>query len=471
MESLFKWNVFSNNLIKSGDTVLAAISGGPDSMAMLNCLVLLKKELDFNLLIAHVNHGVRGQYAKRDQEFVKFIAKEYNIPYFTKNVDMVAYGKELHISSEEAGRILRYGFFRQILGDYKNGKIAVAHNKNDQAETIIHRIIRGTGLDGLKSMEFIKDDIIRPILNISRNEIENYIEEKNIRFVVDHTNLQTDYTRNKIRLELLPYIKENFNPNIIDSLYRLTRIASDEIEILEEITSEKYNLIVKNKTKDSIIFNGRLFNLEAEAIRKRLIRKAIENISGNLHGIEEVHTKDIIKLFYKAKTGKTIHISKGIVARISYNDFIIELKSERDNSLQTQEILIGENTIKESAIRLSLDLVSVEDIDLNDTHTKYIDFDKVSGQMWIRTRKTGDRFAPLGLGGSKKLKDYMIDKKIPQKERQEIPLLCDRSGIIWVIGYGLSDNYKITDKTKRVLRVKLEKKDHTVQEGRFEGSN
>lgn len=458
MESLFKSNVILNNLIKSGDTVLAAISGGPDSMAMLNCLVLLRKDLEFNLLIAHVNHGVRGEYAKRDQEFVKMVSKNYNIPYFTKNVDMVAYGKELGISSEEAGRILRYGFFREVLSDYGGGKIAVAHNKNDQAETILHRIIRGTGLDGLKAMEFIKGDIIRPLLNISRREIENYIEQKNIEFVIDHTNLETDYTRNKIRLELLPYIKENFNPNIIDSLYRLTRITSGEIQIIEETTQEKYNLIVKNSVGKSIIFNASLFKLESEAMRKRLIRKAIENISGNLHGIEEIHINYIINLFYEDKTGKAIDISKGLSARISYNDFIIELRNNKNKSFEAKKIELGENNIKELGIIVSLELIPVEEMDIKKMNVKYIDFDKVSGELLIRPRKSGDRFSPLGLGGSKKLKDYMIDKKIPQDKRDSTPILCDNSGIIWVIGYGLSDKYKITEETKSTLRINVEKK-------------
>lgn len=457
MESIFKTNIISKNLIESGDTILGAISGGPDSMAMLNCLVLLKKDLKFKLLIAHVNHGVRGEYAKRDQEFVKMVAKDYNIPYFTKNVDMVGYGKELGISSEEAGRILRYGFFREILSDYGGGKIAVAHNKNDQAETILHRIIRGTGLDGLKSMEFIKGDIIRPLLNISRKEIEDYIEQKRIKFVVDHTNLETDYTRNKIRLELLPYIKENFNPNIIDSLYRLTRIATGEIQIIEEITTEKYNLIVKSATENSIIFNGAIFKLESEAIRKRLIRKAIENISGNLHGIEEIHINDIIKLFQDAKTGKNIDISKGLRARVSYSDFIIELRNNTNPKLEAKKIEIGENVLEEFAIIISLELISADEIDFNNADIKYIDYDKVSGELWIRQRKSGDKFSPLGLGGSKKLKDYMIDKKIPQDKRNSIPILCDNSGIIWVIGYGLSDKYKITKETKQTLRIKLKK--------------
>lgn len=457
MENIFKLNVISKKLIKSGETVIAAVSGGPDSMAMLNCLISLKKDLDYNLVVAHVNHGVRGEYAKRDQDFVKDYAKDLNVPYFTKNVDMVAYGKELGISSEEAGRILRYGFFREILSDYGGGKIAVGHNKNDQAETILHRIIRGTGLDGLKAMDFIKDDIIRPLLNISRKEIEDYIGQENIKFVVDHTNLETDYTRNKIRLEVLPYIKDNFNPNIIDTLYRLTRIANGEIQAIEKITTESYNLMVKKVSNDSIIYNGGLFKFQSQAIKKRLVRKAIENICGNLHGIEEIHVNGIVSLFNDGKTGKKIDISKGLSARVSYDDFIIELKNSKKTKLEINEIKLGENYLEELGMEISLKLVPVEEIDIKNPDIKYIDYGKISGSMLIRPRKAGDRFSPLGLGGSKKLKDYMIDKKIPLDKRDSTPILCDDGGIIWVIGFALSDKYKITEKTRQAVSMKIKK--------------
>ncbi len=455
MEATFKDNVISNKLINPKDTILGAISGGPDSMAMLNCLINLRDTLNFNLLIAHVNHGVRGQYAKRDQEFVRDIAKEYNIPFFTTNVDMVASGKELGISSEEAGRILRYGFFRRVLLDFGGGKISVAHNKNDQAETLIHRFLRGTGLDGLRAMDFEQGDIIRPILNISREEIEAYIERENIPYVIDHTNLETTYTRNKIRLELIPYIKENFNPNIIDTLYRLSSIASGEVEIIEEITKEKYNLLVKKTTNNSIIFKGGLFNLETQAIRKRLIRKAIETLLGNLQGVEEVHIEESLKLFEKAKTGKRIDIGRGLRARISYNDYIIELGQDEKNDLGLVNLKLGDNILEDWGIIISLDLIPNDKIEVKNPYNKYIDFDKLEEPLFIRPRQKGDVFSPLGMDGSKKLKDYMIDKKIPQDKRDTTPILCDKSGIIWVIGYGLSDKYKITQDTRKALKINI----------------
>src|SRR5690554_4981183 len=232
MENSVKLNLEKLKL-KKDQNLLLAVSGGPDSMAMLYVLEKLSKDMGFKLFIAHVNHGVRGELARRDQLFVERIAKELSIPYFTKDVDMVAYGKEFGMSSEEAGRLLRYGFFREVVSSLGGGYICVAHNKNDQAETVLLRIIRGTGIEGLKAMELVNADIIRPLINVERYEIEKYILENKIETMLDHTNLETDYTRNKVRLELIPYIEDNFNPNIIDSLCRLSDIAAGEIEIID----------------------------------------------------------------------------------------------------------------------------------------------------------------------------------------------------------------------------------------------
>ena len=185
----------------------------------------IREIIDFNIYIAHLNHGVRGKEALEDQLFVEQLAKKLGLTCYSKTVNMDEYAKKTGLSSEEAGRKLRYDFFREILDKIGGGKIAVAHNKNDQAETLIMRFFRGTGIDGLKGMEYISDDIIRPILGIEREEIERYLKKKNIETRIDKTNLEPIYNRNKIRLELIPYIEENFNSNIIDTLWRTSRIA------------------------------------------------------------------------------------------------------------------------------------------------------------------------------------------------------------------------------------------------------
>ena len=313
MIDVVKSNIEKYKLLKDTGTVLAAVSGGPDSMAMLYCLYRLKDQLHFKLIVAHVNHGVRGDLAKRDQDFVEGISRELGLDYYTTNVDMAAYGREHGMTAEEAGRLLRYGFFRDVLEDNGGGKIAVAHNKNDQAETVLHRIIRGTGLDGIRAMSMISGDIIRPLLNITREEIEAYIEDSNIPSVEDHTNLQTVYTRNRIRLELLPYLRDNFNPNIIDSLYRLSEIAQLDLQVLDGEMEKKYNLLVKNRINNSIIFRGEEFLKEDEGSARRLIRMAILDLLGDLNGFGEVHIQSATQLFFAGETGKSVDLGRNIL--------------------------------------------------------------------------------------------------------------------------------------------------------------
>ncbi|HPP31543.1 MAG TPA: tRNA lysidine(34) synthetase TilS [Soehngenia sp.] len=243
----FYENIIEYNLINKNDNIVAGISGGIDSVVLFDLLVRLMNIIDYNLYVAHVNHGVRGDEADRDERFVEKLSQRYNIPFYSRKVDMNGYAKEKKISSEEAGRILRYEFFRKILNDVGGGKIAVAHNKNDQAETVMLRIIRGTGIDGLRGMQFQTQDIIRPILNIKRNELEEYLTAHKLDHVEDYTNVETVYQRNKIRLELFPYIEENFNPNIVDSLYRLSKNAQIDSDALDIIAEKKYNLLVKKK--------------------------------------------------------------------------------------------------------------------------------------------------------------------------------------------------------------------------------
>lgn len=451
-----KNNLKKHKMLHNTETVLAAISGGHDSMAMLYCLHKLRDEFDFNLLVAHVNHGVRGEFAKRDQKFVEAEAKKLGLEYFTTNIDMVAYGKENKMTAEEAGRLLRYGFFRKILQENGGGVIAVAHNKNDQAETVLHRIIRGTGLDGLRAMSMISGDVVRPLLNVARKDIEDFIDKNSIATVEDHTNLQTIYTRNKIRLELLPYLRENFNPNIIDSLYRLSEIAQSDLEVLDKEIGEKYNFVVKKSTSNSIIFKGDEFIDLDEGAAKRIIRKAIYNLIGDLKGFGEVNIQNIFDLFELGITGKSVDVGRGVIASVSYGDFAISKKNYENLKIEPFILKYGKNILKEWNF-----IVFVQDVDelpeMKGISTIYIDRDKIKGDLIIRQRKAGDRINPVGMKGSKKIKDIFIDNKIPRDKRNRIPILTDFKDVIWVPEQSMDRNYKVDSNTKRILRIVIKK--------------
>lgn len=446
-------NIVDYNLIKKDDTIVVGVSGGPDSMALLYALVALKDDFGFNILVAHVNHGVRGEEALADQLFVERKAKELNLPCYFKNVDMNEYAREHKITSEEAGRELRYGFFREILKSHENGKIAVAHNKNDQAETLLLRIMRGTGIDGLKGMDFISGDIIRPILNISREEIEMYIDNKGIETVLDNTNLLPIYNRNKVRLELLPYIRGNFNPNIINTLWRLSQVSEVDSNYLNQTAEEKYNLIVKNVDKHSIIIDNNLLSREATSIKLRIIRLAILKITGSLQGISEQNIQDVVDLHEKNKTGKQIDLPGGIISRISYNNLIFEKIDAGLLKDYSYELRLGENIFTDLGVSLSLTIMDEWVNISNQRNTKYFDYELIKGKLNIRNRKNGDKFKPFGMKGTKKVKDYFIDEKIPRDKRDRISLLTDDENIIWILGYASSDLYKVNENTKKILII------------------
>lgn len=453
MENRVKLNLEKLKL-KKDQNLLLAVSGGPDSMAMLYVLEKLSKDMGFKLYIAHVNHGVRGELARRDQLFVERIAKELSIPYFTKDVDMVAYGKEFGMSSEEAGRLLRYGFFREVVSSLGGGYICVAHNKNDQAETVLLRIIRGTGIEGLKAMELVNADIIRPLINVERYEIEKYILENKIETMLDHTNLETDYTRNKVRLELIPYIEDNFNPNIIDSLCRLSDIAAGEIEIIDKVIEKKFNLIVKKVSSNSIIFRGNEFNNEDDPVKRKLIRRGIYNLLGDLNGIQEVNVGTILQLFNKGDSGKAIDLPRNLQAKVNYEELIITFKKSTIKNHSVYELEYGENLITQLNIAITLSLVDKEEVNFKNPNIRYFNRDKIVGRLSLRFRKDGDRFLPYGGVGSKKLKDYFIDKKISKDRRDLIPIIHDEEKILWVVGFSIDERVKLNDNCS-ILKIEV----------------
>lgn len=451
-------------LIEENDNIVIGLSGGADSMALLYVLLELQEKIDFKILIAHVNHGVRGDDALGDQKFVEEQAKKLNIPYYTKDVDMVGYGREKGITSEEAGRELRYGFFRHILKDVGGGKIAVAHNKNDQAETLIMRFMRGTGVDGLKGMEYISGDIIRPILGINRADIEEYIEENNIEIVTDMTNFQPIYNRNKIRLELIPYIEENFNPNIIEAMWRMSEISAIDSAYLEEETEKKYMNLVKSEDVGRIVLDANGFLNLHTSMSQRIIRNSILRVGGSLQGVSEAQISNAMDLIESKETGKEVHLSNNISIKTNYDEVIVQIRSCEDQKDYNYAFdYPGLVNFDHIGYYFDIDILSREEYldEKKSARVRYFDMDKINGNLRLRNRKNGDRFVPFGMKGSKKIKDYFIDEKIPKDLRDKIPLIVDKESILWVIGYRTDEKYRITDKTRHILKISYEKEMHS----------
>ncbi len=443
-----------HNLIEEHDKIVVGVSGGPDSMALLYILKDIKEELDFSIYIAHVNHGIRKEEADADEAYVKKICQKLSLPFYSTKVNMDKYAIENKLTSEEAGRAIRYDFFNKILYDVGGGKIAVAHNKNDQAETLLMRFFRGTGLEGLRGMEYKNMNIVRPLLDSSREEIEDFCKENNIEARIDRTNLEPIYGRNRTRLEVIPYIIKNYNKGIVDTLKRTARLAQMDSEFILGFVESRFNNLVVEESLASIVLCIDKLNTEHYSIKSRIIRRSIERINGNIKGIEEKHINNIISLIEENATGKSINITNNIVVKTSYGNLIIEKEKKSDINSFSYHFNIGDTvTIYELGSTITSNIVPITDVDIKKTNRfiKFFDYDRIKGGLYIRNRKDGDRFTPLGMDGSKKLKDFFIDKKIPRDKRDLIPIIEDSEEIIWVIGYRISESYKVNSNTSRVL--------------------
>lgn len=285
------------NLIKDGDKAVIGVSGGPDSITLLNVLLEIKQEnlIDFDMCVCHVNHMIRKE-AVSDEEFVLDFCKKNNIECFIKRTEIEKIAKENKQGTEETGRIARYDFFNEILEKTGSNKIATAHTANDNAETVLMNIIRGSSLQGLKGIEPKRDNLIRPLIECTRNEIENYCKEKNLNPRIDKTNFENIYTRNKIRNMLIPYIEDNFNPNIIECVNRLSDLSKLENDYLEKETAYEYRNMLIEEEKDRIVLDLKLFNSQDLVIKSRVVLYTINILLGTRSGIEKKNIEDIIKL-------------------------------------------------------------------------------------------------------------------------------------------------------------------------------
>ena len=296
LEDKVKKYIKENHLIESGETIVAGVSGGPDSICMLTILEKLREELHFKIVVAHINHGIR-ESALADEEYVKKICEQKEIPIYIKKENIKDIAQKEKIGIEEAGRMIRYSFFEEIMKKINGQKIATAHNLNDQAETILMNLFRGSGINGLKGIEKNRNGkYIRPLINCSRKEIEEYCEKNNLKPRIDETNQENIYTRNKIRNICIPYIEKEFNPNIIKTLARLSDIVTEETNYMDAVIEKEYeNLMIKEEKKE-IILDLKKFNLLELVIKRRILLYTINRLMSSTLGIEKINIDDLIKL-------------------------------------------------------------------------------------------------------------------------------------------------------------------------------
>ena len=449
------------NIVKSGDKILVGLSGGPDSVCMLSLLCSIREGEKIEIAAAHINHMLRGEEANKDEEYSKKLCEELGVRFFSKRIDINKYALETGKSSELAGREARYNFFNEIINKINFNKIATAHNANDQAETILMRIMRGTGLEGLGGIPVEREGkYIRPILFMKREEVEQYCKENNLTPHIDATNLERIYSRNKVRLDILPYMKNNFNPNVVETINRMALLLQEDNNFIEEEVNKVYKNNCTEKD-NSIVINKMLFE-KHNSIVTRVIRKALFTINKSNYDMEMKNIEDIIEL-RNLGTNKRVDLPKGIYAENVYGDIIIK-KREVVESRVSNELILDKKDILHNEVIFDEYIINFhvnnnKDIKQeNNELIKSFDYDKINS-VTIRFRKDGDRIIPLGMKGSKKLKDIFIDMKIPQEKRNKIPLIQFDDDISWIIGVKMSDKFKITKETKNILRISVKRKE------------
>lgn len=453
MKNEFLKNLKSYNL--EGFGVLLAVSGGKDSMTMLDLFNYFKYELKLNLVVCHFNHSLRDD-ADRDEKFVKTQCEKYGLKFYSKKEDVLLYSNENKLSTEEGARFLRYKFFDEVKRIENLEYIATAHNKNDLAETVIMRILRGTGINGLIGIQSERGDLIRPILNFSRDEIEKYIEENNIPFVEDKTNFEELYLRNKIRLNLFPILKNEYNPRILDAISRLSNIAFDYSTISREYIASKEGLLWEFNKEKILVYIEKL-KLQSRSFRNIMYREFFELISKDPDGINYKIIEEIDNLIF-SKTGKYIEI-KNVVFKIEYDKLLIygknifenlEMKFYFENldfslySTKFFDIIIEQSSFEEfKNLKQNKDLLFI--------NKKYLDFLK------IRNKENGD-FLELEFG-KKKLKDIFIDEKVSKDIRKNIPIFEIENNIVWVPNIRRSNRYLVDEKDD-IIKIRVLSKEN-----------
>jgi tRNA(Ile)-lysidine synthase len=460
-----------NRLIQSGEKILVAVSGGPDSVSLLYILNRLHAELAVTLYIAHLNHQLREQEADRDAQYVADLARSFHIPATIGKRDVIRYQAEHKISLEEAAREVRYCFLAETARSLGIEKVAVGHNQNDQVETILLHIIRGTGTQGLRglqpsrSMKFVGYPltVIRPLLNIKREEIEKYCARLRLTPCVDTSNYSLSILRNRVRLELLPLL-QSYNPGVTGSLLRIGNVAGDELALLEAETHKIWSEIARKEENVLILDKAGLLKL-APALQRQVLREAVRELIGTLRDIEARHIEEILQALRKP-AGKQIIFPEGLVFSIEYNRYLFGKNPERLNPFPQLKgefdiVVPGKTrvpgwTIEATVSRLDESAEGVLEGN-DDLLSACFDKIRVGDKIKMRTRLRGDRFQPLGMAQEKRLGEFMIDARIPKDWRDRIPIFFTPQQIIWLAGWRIDERVKVTENTQNVLCLKITK--------------
>ena len=456
-------------LIPGRQKLLVAVSGGPDSVCLLHILSKLQKELGIKLHAAHLNHQLRGDESEADAQFVAGLAGRLNIPATVEARDIKSYQAQHHASLEEAAREVRYTFLAQVAESVGAERVAVGHTTDDHVETILMHLIRGSGTRGLQGLQPLSKwrspnislAVIRPLLQLKREEIDDYCRYHQLAPRLDTSNLSLSPMRNRIRHQLLPQLQK-YNPQVADALLRMARIATDNLLFIEAEAAHLWGEVAR-KEENTVILDKKGFTGLPLALQRHLLRTSIEELLGNLKDIEARHIEELIDALDKP-AGKKISLPEGLNFTIEYDRYLLGSDSAALSPfpiLESESVLNipGKTNITGWDIEATVtDAMGIREASQQtDEFIVYFDLDKAGQKLTVRRRQPGDRFQPLGMSQPKKLNEFMIDARIPQAWRRRIPIVCSPEQILWVVGQRIDERVKVTDDTKKVLCLKFKR--------------
>jgi tRNA(Ile)-lysidine synthase len=467
--------ILTDALFEKDNAIVIGVSGGPDSMALLHLLLDLNKKLAWKLRlhVAHVNHTLRGEEAEEDAAFVQAAADSLGLPCSMSKVDVAAKADREPGSIEEIGRRERYAFFEKVCLQVDAGVVAVGHHADDNAETILHRVLRGTGLRGLSGIPRSRRispasqvRVVRPLLRHTSRELLAYLDDSGIAYHEDRTNQSSEPMRNRIRNVLLPRIEADFNPQVRDALNRLGEQAFWLEEYLRETIQRTFETLIISHTDQELSLNVNALARKSRIVQTEIVRLAYTSFGLGEQELSFAHLVSALDLIADPGSGKQIQLPGGMTIEKRYHQLIFSLPSEEPREMIAPEVAVhlpGQTVL---ALRQLEIHCSIEEIDPGDIpvlrrkgspYEEYVDFRAVQPPLVVRGRRPGDRFFPLGAPGSKKLSDFLTDNKVAPRERERVAILCDHLGPIWVIGHRIDERVKLTALTRQVLHLRAKR--------------
>ncbi len=448
-------DICEHNLLTSGEKVLLAVSGGVDSMVLLHVMVQLARGFQWDLHAAHLHHGIR-QEADRDQEQVKQACEVYQIPLYDERVNIPALAKEGSTGLEATARQERYRFLHRIAKQVQCQKIATGHHTNDQAETVLMNMLRGTGITGLGGISWHRDQLIRPLLSRSRLEIQTYAEDQGVRYCEDYTNRDLSYRRNRIRHELIPRLESEYNRGLVSNLTQLAEVCQQTDAILRQQASEAFETCAREVRPGKIILDIEAFLAYFNVLHKYILGIALERVGESRRILNQRSLSKIGTLLRHRRSTKSIVLGESEL-RVEPTGIVLSRRHARNVQLKTLERIPGVCPLWGSLfLEIKKDSQPLERIKKNKNQSiAWIDADHVVEPLWVRSPHHGDRFQPLGMCSMKKVSDVLIDTKVPHHQRSEIPVVGCGDRIVWVAGVRLDHRVRVTNTTRHMLKLVL----------------